>query len=104
MTKPSQEILKRERLKAASGNLPAWAAMVSELVAERMRRLGSQIQIAQDILRNLEEVDVNVLREEIARCEREWLILEVLDDDLADPGLLLGFWRERTIIEALVTR
>ena len=82
----------------------AWAATVSELVTDRMRRLSSQIQIARDILRDLEDVDENVLREEISQCEREWSILEVLDDDLADPELLMDFWRERTIIEALVTR
>ncbi len=104
MTKSSIEILKQERLKAASGNSASWASVVSELVAERMRRLGSQIQIARDILRDLEDVDVNVLHKEIARCEREWLILEVLDNDLADPELLLDFWRQRTIIETLVTR
>ena len=98
------EILKRKRLKDASQNLTTWASTVSELVADRMRTLASQIQMARQVIRELESADKPFLTNEIAKWQREWAILEVLDDDLAEPDLLLDFWRERELIEHLVTR
>ena len=35
-------------------------------------------------------------------CSRQWHIMETLDDDLANPQLLLELWRQRDVVERIV--
>ncbi len=96
-----REISKRETIGQASKNLATWALSVSERIGTRMRELGQRAHMARKVLRDLPGANKRLLCAEIQRAEREWMILETLDDDLANPDLILPLWRERQALEFL---
>lgn len=92
----------RERIEKCGRVLFAWVLDMSNEIAERMRSVGSQIQVAQDVMEQIDSADTKLLTAEIEKREREWAILETLDDDLANPDWTLPLWRQRSDIKSLL--
>ena len=100
--KPTRaKIKKREAVERASRNLATWALSVSESIGARMRELGQRAYRARKVLRELPGADEDPLLDEIENCERQWDILQVLDDDLHDPAFLLELWKQRDSVEVI---
>lgn len=95
----SAEITRRQVAKAASDSLALWASDVSIRISAKMREVGSHSAIAGKILRELPCADRELLRGEIEACGREWSLLEILQEDLFNPGYTLDLWRNREAIE-----
>lgn len=95
------KIKERERVRQASRNLAAWALALSERIGTRMRELGQRAYTTRKVLRELPGADEEPLLDEIENCERQWEILQVLDDDLNDPAFLLELWKQRDSVEVI---
>lgn len=94
-----QEVTRRMTVRTASDALAFWASETSIAIGTRMREIGSHAVIAGKIFRELPGADEKLLRGEIEACEREWSLLETLQDDLFDPEHTLDLWRNREAIE-----
>lgn len=94
----SHEVTQRMALKAARDALTAWANETSIAIGARMREAGNHAAIAGKILQELPGADENLLRGEIEACEREWSLLETLQDDLVGE-YTLDCWRSREAVE-----
>jgi len=71
-----------------------WAKEFSLQVAEKMRDIGQDLEIAK----------IADDREILEILEREWEILEVLHDDLNDPQEIVSLYESRDDLERLVDR
>lgn len=97
----SAEIKKLKTIRKASWALTTWALSVSERIGARMRELGQRAYRARKVLRELPGADEEPLLDEIENCERQWDILQALDDDLNDPVFLLELWKQRDSVEVI---
>ena len=86
--------------KVAAEKIHQWAIFFSDLVAQRLREIGSCKHCALEILR--EGGDKELLSWFLQSCERQWIILETLHDDLANPEYILELYAERENLERLV--
>lgn len=100
----SQEVTRRMTIKAASDSLALWASDVSNAIGGRMREAGSHAAIAAKVLRELPGADEKLLLGEIEVCEREWSLLEILQEDLFNPAFTFDLWRNREAIEGIAER
>ena len=81
-TKPQKSI---ERQSAEV--IVAWANEMSLKTSARMRVLGHGLLGSEPIE---------------GYCERQWAILETLDQDLANPRLLPELWKQRESVEVII--
>jgi len=95
-TKPRKSIERQ-----AAEVITTWADEMSLKISARMREIGRRSQTARTAL-GIEETDKDLLREEIESWGRQWAILEVMDDDLANPQLLPALWQQREAVEEIV--
>ncbi len=79
----------------------AWSRKTSLVLSAKMREIGRREQMARMAL-NTEGTDKNFLRMEMESCGRQWMILEVLDEDLSDAQLLVELWTQHESIEGIV--
>ncbi len=100
--RPESRTRAEAALDSASKTLADWSVKMSIKIGERMRTLGQVMRIAKETLQIIPGGEPNLMKEVIYSCQRKWMILEVLDDDLANPDLLLSLWRQRKDIERLV--
>jgi len=71
----------------AAETITAWANEMSLEISARMRVLGNGLLDGEPTE---------------GYCERQWAILETLDEDLANPQLLLEIWKQRESVEAII--
>ena len=67
--------------------ITAWANEMSLKISARMRVLGHGLLGGEPIE---------------GYCERQWAILETLDQDLANPRLLPELWKQRESVEVII--
>jgi len=79
----------------------AWSRKTSLVLSAKMREIGRRGQMARMAL-NTEGTDKNFLRMEMESCRRQWIILEVLDEDLSNAQLLVELWTQHESIEGFV--
>ena len=91
ITKPRKSI-EREAAEA----ITAWASEMSLALSANMRALLEQARIARTCL-SIEGAD-----EASEGCERQWEILNILDEDLFNPQLLLELWEQRESVEEII--
>jgi len=82
ITKPHKSIERQ-----AAEVITAWADEMSLELSTRMRVLGNGLSGGEPIE---------------GYCERQWIILETLDQDLANPQLLPELWKQRESVEVIV--
>lgn len=100
--RPTRAIIKKqEKIRQASRDLAIWGLSVSESIGARMRELGQRAYMARKVLREIPGPDEEPLLDEIENCERQWDILQVLDDDLHEPAFLLELWKQRDSVEVI---
>ena len=80
----------------ASEVITAWACETSLVLSAKMRDLLEQSRLARACL-SIEGAD-----EALEGTERQWEILNILDEDLFNPQLLPGLWGQRESIEAII--
>ena len=72
-------------LRSQAKRISVWANDLSHRVAERLRDIGQDIEIAK-ISGDQEIAEI---------LDREWAILETLHEDLGDPRTAIEMWRNR---------
>ncbi len=92
------EIMKKKKVKREAEILATWALNTSDHIGEKMRRVGQRTVMAKTVLLNLESADRKFFQEELNRCERDWTVMETLQEDLIDPACILDLWQEREAI------
>jgi len=80
----------------ASEVVTSWASETPLVLTAKMRALLEQARLAKACL-SIEGVDAT-----LESCERQWEILNILDEDLFNPQLLLGLWVQRESIEGII--
>lgn len=81
-TKPQKSIERQ-----AAEIITAWASDMSLKISARMRVLGHGLSDGEPTE---------------SYCERQWAILEMLDQDLANPQLLMELRKQRESVEAII--
>lgn len=79
-----------------SKRIVAWALSVGEQIGEKLREIGQD----QRLLR--EFTDMKLAEWYRGVLKRQWDIITVIDDDLADLVSMIELWEHREIIEGLL--
>lgn len=79
-----------------AAEIVTWAMDMSERVAGKLRQLGHQ----QRFIREFADKDLAAWK--LQSLKRQWKLLSIIDEDLADPNSLVEFWKRRHIIEGLL--
>ena len=102
------ETLKTHALKRVSEALFTWVMDMADRVASQMCDIGERANMTHRVLRDIEHdpsfgstEGSKPLRKELERCEREWMILLALHEDVMNPNYTVELWREREAIEGI---
>ena len=74
-----------------------WASRVSEQIGEKLRAIGQTQRLLAEF------TDRDLANWELKSLRRQWTLLTVIDDDLADPVSMVELYENREIIEGLLT-
>jgi len=94
---PSQRPRKTQVAKDEAKQIVTWAAGLSNLIGEKLREIGQD----QRLLQWFTEKGLATWQRGV--LQRQWTILIVIDNDLADPVCMIELYEHRDIVEGLLS-
>lgn len=99
-SKPGRMPRKRPEKQAANA-IAEWVQEMANRIGDRMRVGGQRGHMARKA-KTIPGTDESFLDDEISRCDREWSILETMQEDLFDETLTMELWSERESLETII--
>jgi len=93
--------LKSRPTKQAADTIAEWAQEMANRIGDRLREVGQRAHMARKA-KTIPGTDEPFLDDEISRCDREWSILEIMQEDLFNPALVIELWNGRESLEKII--
>lgn len=94
---PPRRTWKSQAAKDGAKEIVDWALNIGDRVGEKLRTIGQTQRLLAEF------TDKELANWEIKSLRRQWDLLVVIDDDLADPVCMIQLWEHRDIVEGLLS-